>query len=159
MLLIHSSEKTYVVKQEDVGRILRIECEALLSDGSTLAGPVVVYTESVLAAPRLPPRRNLVAVPNAASSLAAQAQYRFRIVSYNILAEIYATKHVSMEPSNRCTCVLSCLICFRHEQAYPYCDPWSLKWPYRRSIIMQELVESQGDIICLQEVSVGATNI
>jgi hypothetical protein len=88
------SEKTYVVTSEDVGRILRIECVALHSDGSTLAGPVVVYTESVMAAPRLPPRRNLVAVPNAASSLAVQAQFRFRIVSYNILAEIYATKNV-----------------------------------------------------------------
>jgi hypothetical protein len=56
-------------------------------------GPVVVYTESVLAAPRLPPRRALQAVPGAASS--SQSQFRFRLVSYNILAEIYATKHVS----------------------------------------------------------------
>ena len=33
-----SSEKTYLVSEADVGRILRIECQALLNDGSTLAG-------------------------------------------------------------------------------------------------------------------------
>jgi hypothetical protein len=37
-------------------------------------------------------------------------------------------------------------------QAYPYSDPWSLTWPYRRSIILQELNDTQGDILCLQEV-------
>jgi hypothetical protein len=90
----------------DVGRALRVECRALAADGTVLAGadahppslltsvgPVVVYTEIVLAAPRLPPRRALQAVPGAASS--SQSQFRFRLVSYNILAEIYATKHVS----------------------------------------------------------------
>lgn len=125
------NEKSYVPRVEDVGRVLRIECRVLSLDGNLLAGPIVVYTESVLAAPKLPPRRALQAVPGAAASLSSQSQpqFRFRIVSYNILAEIYATK-----------------------QAYPYCDPWSLTWPYRRSIILQELNDTQGDIICLQEV-------
>lgn len=126
--VIHG-EKSYVPTSADVGRILRIECKALTPDGTVLAGPVVVYTESVLSAPRLPPRRALQAVPQGPSNLSSQSQFRFRIVSYNILAEIYATKH-----------------------AYPYTDPWSLTWPYRRSIILQELGETQGDIICLQEV-------
>jgi hypothetical protein len=101
------SEKSYIPTSLDVGRVLRIECRAMSPDGvvlsglllsqslivSPLLGPVVVYTESVLAAPRLPPRRALQAVPGAASS--SQSQFRFRLVSYNILAEIYATKHVS----------------------------------------------------------------
>ena len=39
-----------------------------------------------------------------------------------------------------------------HCQAYPYCDSWSLSWPYRRRIILQELEEAQGDVVCLQEV-------
>jgi len=55
--------------------------------------------------------------------------FRFRIISYNILAELFATK-----------------------QAYPYCDSWSLSWPYRRAIILQELQQTSGDVICLQEV-------
>ena len=37
-------------------------------------------------------------------------------------------------------------------QAYPYCDSWSLSWPYRRVMIEQELEDAQGDIVCLQEV-------
>jgi CCR4-NOT transcription complex subunit 6 len=35
---------------------------------------------------------------------------------------------------------------------YPYCDAWSLSWPYRRKMLLQELEETQGDILCLQEV-------
>ena len=52
---------------------------------------------------------------------------RFRVVSYNVLAELYATR-----------------------QAYPYADPWALQWAYRRKLILQELEEAQGDIVCLQ---------
>jgi mRNA deadenylase 3'-5' endonuclease subunit Ccr4 len=37
-------------------------------------------------------------------------------------------------------------------QAYPYCNTWSLAWPYRRAILQQEIEEAAGDIICLQEV-------
>jgi CCR4-NOT transcription complex subunit 6 len=74
----------------------------------------------------MPPRRGLHTIPGAATATALQ---RFRVISYNILAEIYATK-----------------------QAYPYCDSWSLAWPYRRGIIIQELMDSMSDVICLQEV-------
>jgi CCR4-NOT transcription complex subunit 6 len=46
-----------------------------------------------------------------------------------------------------------CSCSFRpHPQAYPYCDSWSLSWAYRRAIILQELQDAQGDIVCLQEV-------
>lgn len=125
---IFKDSKTYVPVKEDVGRILRVECRALTPNGETLAGPIVVYTEPVLGAPRMPPRRGLHTIPGAASAASSTLQ-RFRIMSYNILAEIYATK-----------------------QAYPYCDSWSLAWPYRRTIIIQELQDSMSDIICLQEV-------
>ncbi len=29
---------------------------------------------------------------------------------------------------------------------------WNLAWPYRRKIILEELEEMQGDVVCLQEV-------
>lgn len=29
---------------------------------------------------------------------------------------------------------------------------WNLSWPYRRKILFDELVEMQGDVVCLQEV-------
>ena len=54
---------------------------------------------------------------------------RFRVVTYNILAEIYAT-----------------------QQQYPYCDLWALSWEYRFHNILRDLMEASGDIVCLQEV-------
>jgi CCR4-NOT transcription complex subunit 6 len=50
-------------------------------------------------------------------------------VSYNILAEVYATKHM-----------------------YPYCESWNLSWPYRRNLLFKEFANIQADIFCLQEV-------
>lgn len=35
---------------------------------------------------------------------------------------------------------------------YPYCDSWTLAWPYRKTIILKELEDLQGDLVCLQEV-------
>ena len=37
-------------------------------------------------------------------------------------------------------------------QAYPYTDSWTLSWPYRRSILLQELLQSRADLFALQEV-------
>lgn len=110
----------------DVGCVLRLEVSVLaVSDDTLLAGPMIVFTEPVLSLPPAPPKRSLTAVPGPNTG----GGMRFRIVSYNILAEVYATR-----------------------QAYPYCDPWTLSWPYRSSILFQELEEVQGDIVCLQEV-------
>ncbi|CAN0469672.1 unnamed protein product, partial [Hapterophycus canaliculatus] len=54
---------------------------------------------------------------------------RFRLCSYNLLAEIYAT-----------------------QQAYPYCDFWALSWGYRKTNLLRELLEAGADVLCLQEV-------
>ena len=48
--------------------------------------------------------------------------------SYNVLAEIYATAH-----------------------AYPYCPRWALDGGYRCSLVVQELVDADADVVCLQE--------
>ena len=53
----------------------------------------------------------------------------FRIISYNVLAEIYAT-----------------------QSQYPYCPPWALSFEYRRKLLMSELQRYDADIMCLQEV-------
>jgi CCR4-NOT transcription complex subunit 6 len=50
---------------------------------------------------------------------------------------------------------LSCVcrrVWYRYVQQYPYCDSWALSWPFRLSLLAQELEEAQGDIVCLQEV-------
>ncbi|CAM6031273.1 unnamed protein product, partial [Sphagnum compactum] len=86
-----SYDKAYAPTGEDVGCLLRIEVKAVaLADGTVLAGPIVLVTEPVLCAPRAPPKRPLVTIAGSTSG----GGTRFRVVSYNILAELYATKQV-----------------------------------------------------------------
>ena len=85
------TEKSYIPTREDIGCILRIEVKAIASsDGQVLAGPIVVVTEPVLSAPKSPPKRGLVTITGSTSG----GGTRFRVVSYNVLAELYATKQV-----------------------------------------------------------------
>jgi len=87
------SEKEYTPTELDVGCRLKIEVTAYsAADNSVLAGPVVIYTEPVLSTPTPPPKRRLIAIPGAVTGVAGAT--RFRIISYNILAELYATKQV-----------------------------------------------------------------
>lgn len=128
-----STEREYIPKATDVGCRLCIEVTAISSvsentEATTLlAGPVRVYTEAVLARPTGPPKRSFAAIAGAGSGLSGSI--RFRVISYNILAEMLATK-----------------------QCYPQCDSWILSWPYRKKLIFLELMEVQADICCLQEV-------
>lgn len=126
--MIIAEGKTYTPTVEDVGCRIRIEVSAIATlDNSVMAGPIALYTEPVLSAPGRPPKRSLQTIPGSGSGISGAV--RFRVVSYNILAELFATK-----------------------QAYPYCDVWNLAWPYRRKILLEELEEMQGDVVCLQEV-------
>jgi CCR4-NOT transcription complex subunit 6 len=122
-------EKIYTPTSADIGYRLRIDISAYsVADNTLVAGPIALHTEPVLAAPRKSAfKRVLQTIPH--ERTVTSGSVRFRIVSYNILAEKYATK-----------------------QAYPYCDSWNLQWPYRRKILFEELEEIQGDIVCLQEV-------
>lgn len=88
-----AESKTYTPVAEDVGSRLRIEVTALsTSDNSIMAGPVAVFTEPVLSQPGRPPKRSLQTIPGSGTGIAGAV--RFRVVSYNILAELYATKQV-----------------------------------------------------------------
>lgn len=60
-----------------------------------------------------------------------------RVVSYNILADVYAQTELSKN-------VL-----------YPYCAPYALQLDYRQNLIKKELSGYNADIICLQEVDKG----
>lgn len=59
---------------------------------------------------------------------------QFRMVSYNILADPYASTM------------------FAQRVLYPYCKPSALSIEYRQCLIVQELLGYHGDVICLQEV-------
>ncbi|XP_064485164.1 2',5'-phosphodiesterase 12-like [Ornithodoros turicata] len=59
---------------------------------------------------------------------------RFRCISYNILADVYAdTKYTKA--------VL-----------FPYCPPYALDVGYRKLLLVKEILGYRGDVICLQEV-------
>ncbi|XP_059800178.1 2',5'-phosphodiesterase 12 isoform X1 [Hypanus sabinus] len=57
-----------------------------------------------------------------------------RVVSYNILADVYAQTELSKTT------------------LYPYCAPYALHADYRQNLIKKELSGYHADILCLQEV-------
>lgn len=58
----------------------------------------------------------------------------FRVVSYNLLADLYADSD------------------FSRTNLFPYCPPYALKMDYRKQLFIKEIIGYNSDIICLQEV-------
>ncbi|SCM23285.1 carbon catabolite repressor protein 4, putative [Plasmodium chabaudi adami] len=54
---------------------------------------------------------------------------QFTVMTWNILAEIYGTV-----------------------EAFSHCDPYMLSWSYRKTKIIQEILNHRPDIVCLQEI-------
>lgn len=90
---IISQDKAYSPSVADIGCRLRIEVSAITLKGRhLLAGPVAAHTAPVLLSPNAPPKRKLLTIPGSVTGLASAP--RFRLISYNILAEQYATRQV-----------------------------------------------------------------
>ena len=119
------SDRVFTPSAADVGRRFRLECTCYNPDGSLLFGPKSIRLEPTLASPPAPPKRPVVTVKGASNG----GGYRFRVLSYNLLAEIYAT-----------------------QQMYPHCDFWALGWGYRLPNLLRELRDAVADVLCLQEV-------
>jgi CCR4-NOT transcription complex subunit 6 len=98
-----SRDQLYIPHTEDIGRKLKVEAAAYSIESGELLMHRVVKTDLVLSRTPEPEKRNLVTAKPAGGGGA-----RFRIVTYNILAEIYAT-----------------------QQQYPYADLWALSWDFR----------------------------
>jgi len=120
-----SRDQLYIPGPEDVGRKLKLEAAAYSTETGELLMHRVVKTDLVLARAPDPPKRNVIT--NKVGSGGGGA--RFRIATYNVLAEIYAT-----------------------QQQYPYCDIWALSWDYRFQNILREIIDVSPDVICLQEI-------
>lgn len=119
-----SRNKTYVPTEEDVGYTLKVECVAKGIDGSKIASQSTT-TEVVLPVPPPPPMRRQVAHKYPGNG----TDSTIRVVTYNVLAEIYTNK-----------------------QMYPYCPLWALSWNFRRRNLMRQMTQFDADIYCLQEV-------
>jgi len=125
-------DSIYVPTSQDVGRKLKLEAFAYSVETGELLMHRLVTTDLVLSRAPEPSKRNLVTTkPTSRSGNGASNNNgeRFRIVTYNILAEIYAT-----------------------QQQYPYCDFWALSWDYRFQNLVREVLDARPDVICLQEV-------
>jgi CCR4-NOT transcription complex subunit 6 len=99
-----SRDQLYTPGTDDIGRKLKLEAAAYSSETGELLMHRVVKTDLVLARAPDPVPRTIVTTKSSGGGGGA----RFRIVTYNVLAEIYAT-----------------------QQQYPYCDFWALSWDYR----------------------------
>mmetsp|Transcript_27964 Transcript_27964/g.46262 ORF Transcript_27964/g.46262 Transcript_27964/m.46262 type:complete len:638 (-) Transcript_27964:244-2157(-) len=121
-----SRDQLYIPGHDDIGRKLKLEAAAYSVETGELLMHRVVKTDLVLARAPDPMKRTLVTNKSGGG---AGGGARFRIASYNVLAEIYAT-----------------------QQQYPYCDIWALNWEYRFHNIMREIVDASPDVVCLQEV-------
>lgn len=123
-------DKLYTPGEDDVGHTLRFECRAAGAPGGAAAGSWVV-TDAVLPAPLPFVRKRVPVEPVHADGAPAQCASggRFSVLSYNVLADLYATK-----------------------EQYSYAPSWALGWAYRKQNLLRELVGHGADIMCLQEV-------
>eukprot|EP00898_Chlorokybus_atmophyticus_P003875 jgi/Chlat1/4489/Chrsp29S04432 len=122
--------RTYTPTEDDVGHMLKYECtpcDANTNVPHSSRGNSLV-TGRVIQAPQPIPRR-MINVATMENSDAALSESSFTVMSYNVLADLYA-----------------------NTEMYGYCPSWALSWSYRKHNLLQELLSYQADILCLQEV-------
>jgi len=132
-----SDMQSYTPTVDDVGHMLKLACVPFSPDGLRKGAAKTLKTSYVIAPPSPPPARRMMLVRNnvvvsvgkPGSVRTNSSRLGFTLLTYNVLAEIYATP-----------------------DAYPYCSSWALPWNYRRINLLRELVSYRSDVMCLQEV-------
>ena len=123
-----STDFVYWPTLSDIGHTLLVECIPVNYEG--IEGlPAASPSKSV--APGVegcPFEKSHLLTPHFTS------EENIRVVSYNVLADVYASSE------------------FAKEKLYPYCPPQYLDIDYRQSLIEKELLGYHGDVICLQEL-------
>jgi CCR4-NOT transcription complex subunit 6 len=133
-----TTDRQYTPVVDDVGRALRFEVLPIIggsagSPGASGTEPLLgprqfIDTQPTMPAPAPPLPRHVCPLTSPEERLHL-AQSPFKVVCYNVLADIYANR-----------------------QIYPYCPTWALAWNYRRNNILRELLSYNSDLLCLQEV-------
>ena len=120
----------YWPSSTDCGRRLLLECIPT-DTGGRVGAPVFLLTSEVSPSPSsvTPITRRHKLTPSHLTS-----PDRFRVVSYNILADPYASTN------------------FARQVLYPYCYPDALDIEYRQCLVVRELLGYHADVMCLQEV-------
>ncbi|KAI5705163.1 hypothetical protein M8J76_007443 [Diaphorina citri] len=118
----------YKPSKEDVGHILKLSCTPKndIAEGPTLEilsnTPVDAGNQPYLFEQRHAFTQDKLSGDN------------FRVVTYNILAEIYADTDTA------------------RKELFVYCPSYALDGDYRRPLIIREILAYHTDLICLQEV-------
>ena len=123
-----SSQQVFLPKDNHIGCSLTVKCIPISKDGKQgismeVVAPKIVSGPATCLSDSRYQYTSVVKDPN-----------KFRILSYNILADIYAS-----EPYSR-------------DVLYPYCKPEALEIAYRQCLLGKELPSYNADILCLQEV-------
>lgn len=122
------SERVFTPSNLDIGLRLMLKCTP--GDGSKIGEPKkLVSSSAVEAGPGICTFDNRHIYTQKLTD-----EGSLRVVSYNILADVYAQTDLSKT-------VL-----------YSYCAPYALQMDYRQNLIKKELSGYNADIICLQEV-------
>lgn len=118
----------HLLTSEDLGHEFKVSCEPC---NGTMVGLSVEATSNkdVLQGPTICPfeARHRFTDSSTASN-------QFRVVSYNLLADIYADSQYSQD------------------SLYPYCKGRFLSFDYRKLLILKEIIGYNGDLLFLQEV-------
>lgn len=85
------------------------------------------HNASIVVPPMAPKRQMITSIADDRPPSRLRFLGGFRVLSYNVLAEIYATR-----------------------QMYPYCPMWALNWSFRKQLLQRELQLYNADILCLQ---------
>eukprot|EP00899_Mesostigma_viride_P011811 jgi/Mesvir1/20630/Mv14856-RA.1 len=123
-----SRSRHYTPTADDIGYLLKYECAVVDAATNTVVEPAnTVYTSRVIQAPQ-PLIRQMVPVFEHRPG-DGMSDVTFSVLSFNVLANLYASPEL-----------------------YSYCQPWALGWSYRRQNLLREILNSNADILCLQEV-------
>ena len=119
----------YWPTEEDTDRVLVLECRPC-NEGQEQGQPVVVAsTKAVSSFNNIPMAERHLLTP-----CYLEEPGQFRVASYNILANVYASSEHA------------------RERLYPYCDARALEQEYRQCLLSREILGYRADVISLQEV-------
>ncbi|KAG5835877.1 hypothetical protein ANANG_G00248660 [Anguilla anguilla] len=126
-------ERVFTPSNSDIGLKLKLKC--IPGDGAKCGVAKELVTAAVEAGPGTCTFDNRHMYTSKVTD-----DSTIRVVSYNILADVYAQTD------------------FSKTVLYPYCAPYALGLDYRQNLIKKELSGYNADIVCLQEVDKGVFN-
>jgi 2',5'-phosphodiesterase len=136
--IVGATSQGYIPTEADIGYLLRVECTPTRRDSTTTTTSMTISTGAPLMAEISSP---VVAPPSPSSSTGRDEltatplnSPSFRIVTYNILADQYASTDAAKT------------------QIFATCPLENLDPLYRRPLVLYELLQYNADVICLQEV-------